>query len=380
MNLRNWQWKYVAVAATAIAVSALAGAGVVEAASSPSSLPACSQTDDGTNRTVVCPDPPTPTVTVSVPGPTTTVTVTASPGGPTTTPPTTPPPTSNPPTTPTTIPPPVTGFPSAATTGPSAGAMVNVPAQAKSGAGWTWNSGGWIEVRTAGAVLDHLNISGHIENYASNVVISNDVITENSGGSNWGVGLRGGSNVTIKNNMIGATSATTTRLMAGIKDFGGSAGLKVIANNIYHTGTGIQVEQGLLQDNFVHDMGFLSGDHINGQTSNGGTTALLDIEHNTIENQFDQTDAVSLFEDSGQQTNRIINNNFLAGGGYVVYGGQNAGGVTATNIRITNNQISTMFFPNGGHWGPFAAIGTSTGDVLSGNTWADGPNAGKTVG
>jgi hypothetical protein len=222
-----------------------------------------------------------------------------------------------------------------------------------------------------GAVVSGLSITGHIEVYASNVVINNDNILETGGA--WGVGLRSGRNVKIENSNIYSPDATGSgRLLVGIKDFGGAAGVQILNNNIYHTSTGVQVDQGLIQGNYIHDLGYEAGDHLNGITSNGGESALLEVNHNTILNSFDQTDAVSLFEDFGQQTNRIISNNLLAGGDYVIYGGQNAGGVTATNIRITDNRISRIYHPNGGYYGPLADFDASKpGNVWSGNIWDD---------
>ena len=117
------------------------------------------------------------------------------------------------------------------------------------------------------------------------------------------------------------------------------------------TSTGVQMESGLIQDNYIHDMGYDPGDHINGMTTNSGT-ALLTIRHNTILNTIDQTDAIRLFEDFGAQSNRIIDNNLVAGGGYTIYGGANPGGAATSNIKITNNRFSRVYYPNGGYYGP----------------------------
>jgi hypothetical protein len=261
------------------------------------------------------------------------------------------------------------GYPDASNSGvPQGTTLTAVPKELKSGPGWKWDSRGWISVNGNGAVVSGLAISGHIEVYASNVVISNDDI--NQPGAAWGVGLRSGSNVTIENSNIYSPSATGSgRLLVGIKDFGGATGVQILNNNIYHTSTGVQVDQGLIQGNYIHDLGYQAGDHLNGITSNSSEGQLI-INHNTVFNSYSQTDAVSLFEDFGQQTNRVISNNLLAGGGYVIYGGQNAGGAAATNIKITDNRIATVYFPNGGSYGPLAAFGpTNPGNVWTGNFW-----------
>ena len=124
---------------------------------------------------------------------------------------------------------------------------------------------------------------------------------------------------------------------------------------------------GVIADNYIHDMGFREGDHVNGTTSNGGTQ-LLTIRHNTVLNQYSQTDAISLFQDFGVEANRLIDNNLMAGGGYTIYGGANPGGAKTSNIRIMNNRISKKFYPKGGYFGHSTAFDTAApGNVWSGN-------------
>ena len=136
--------------------------------------------------------------------------------------------------------------------------------------------------------------------------------------------------------------------------------------------TGVQLESGLVQGNYIHNPGFISGDHINGITSNGGATGLLSIQHNTIFTNRGQTDAVSLFQDFGVQTNRVINDNLLAGGSYTIYGGGGSKGASS-NIAITNNRISKIYFPQGGQYGPVTSFNSrGSGNVWSGNVWDNG--------
>ena len=109
-------------------------------------------------------------------------------------------------------------------------------------------------------------------------------------------------------------------------------------------------------------------------TSNGGTSQLT-VNHNTVFNSLGQTDAVSLFEDFGVQANRTITNNLLAGGGYAIYGGQNNGGPATSNIVITGNRISTLYFKQGGAFGPVANFNSSgVGNIWQNNIW-DGTGA-----
>lgn len=203
---------------------------------------------------------------------------------------------------------------------------------------------------------------------ANNVTISN--VKSLMGGESWAIALRHAQGARISNVEIAAPDLSANRLMVGIKDiYGDSGSLTVRTSDISGTSTAIQVDQGLIEDNYIHDLGYKAGDHVNGFTSNGGSTQLT-IRHNTVFNQHPQTDAISLFQDFGPQSNRLITNNLLAGGGYSLYAGANAGKEsTATNIAVTNNRFSTKFYARGGSYGPFTAYVSGQGNAWSGNVW-----------
>ncbi len=263
----------------------------------------------------------------------------------------------------------VCGYPDSSNTGPTSG-LTRVSDGGK-GAGWHVDSSGDLVVTSNGAVLKGLDIPFSVDVQASGVTIQGCRIR--TGGDGFGIALRHTRNVTISHNEIFSPDAGADRLMVGIKDiYSDSAGTRVLGNDIWHTSTGVQIYQGLIQDNYIHSMGYKSGDHLNGITSNGGISALLTIRHNTVFNDHDQTDAISLFEDFGVESNRVIDNNLVAGGGYTIYGGQNAGGPTSHDVTITNNRFSRLYFSNGGGYGPVAAFEPSgPGNVWSGNIWDD---------
>jgi hypothetical protein len=242
----------------------------------------------------------------------------------------------------------------------------------RSGPGWAYDPRGWVAITGNGALFQGYAVAADVSLSveASNVTVRN--VRLDVSGESFGIALRHTANVTIEDTDITSPSAGAGRLLVGIKDiYGDSTGLQVLRTDISHTGTGIQVESGLLQDNYIHDMGYKPGDHINGTTSNGGT-ALLTIRHNTVFNQIDQTDAISLFQDFGPQANRVIDNNLLAGGGYTLYAGANAGRESgATNIHVTNNRFAKTFYPNGGSYGPLAAYVSGQGNTFTGNVWDD---------
>jgi hypothetical protein len=268
------------------------------------------------------------------------------------------------------------GYPDATNTGVPAGTTLKtVPGQVSSGPGWHYDSRGWVAVDGAGAVLSGLSIPYNVSVTASNVTIKNvQVVTSGLPG----ISIRHANNVTIQDSTISGVNATTGRMLAGVKEvFGDSIGLAVLRDNISQTETGVQLESGLVQDTYIHNTGFIPGDHVNGVTSNGGVSALLTIQHNTILIDRSQTDAIGLFADFGAQANRTIANNLLAGGGYSIYGGQNPGTPSPTGIRVTANRIATIYYTKGGAYGPVTAFNPAgAGNTWSGNTW-DG--TGQTV-
>jgi hypothetical protein len=264
-------------------------------------------------------------------------------------------------------------YPDATNTGvPAAMPLLSVPSQISSGRGWKYDPRGWVEVYGNGAVLSGLYIPWNLDISASNVTIK-DVEVVNTGES-FGISLRHTQNVVIENSTVYSPYASgPNRLHAGIKDvYGDSTGTAVEYNNVWHTATAIQLSEGKVENNYVHDLAYTTGDHINGIVSDAGDPSGLQIVHNTVFVPIGQTDAIALFEDFGAQLNCLISNNLLAGGGYSVYGGANAGRWTPSNIVITNNRFARTYYPAGGYYGPVANLAAGVaGNIWSGNIWDD---------
>lgn len=267
------------------------------------------------------------------------------------------------------------GFPDVTNSGVPANMrkkLRNVPGQVSSGPGWQFNPGGWVEVDGNGAVLKGLNIPYNVNVTASHVTIEDDVIVNT--GDDFGVSIRHSHGVTVKDCDISSPYTDSRRLMVGVKDvYGDATGIKVIGDNIWHTATGVQIGAGVIANNYIHSMGFKSGDHVNGITVNGSTTPLT-IRHNTVFVNLDQTDAISLFEDFGVEANKLIKDNLVAGGDYSIYGGAKSGGPQSYNIRIIGNRFSRKYYSNGGQFGPAAYFDSGRGNIWSGNIW-DGTRA-----
>jgi hypothetical protein len=268
------------------------------------------------------------------------------------------------------------GYPDATNTGvPKGLALRSVPSHVPRSRGWSSDAHGNVTVFGKGAVFAGYSVHGHIDVTGDNAVIENNAISNfGNDATGDGINLTGNpSNVTIRNNDISSPHGTSgfKGLYAGIKDITGTArGTKVLYNDIADASTGVQVYIGLIEGNYIHDVSGASPEsHLNGTTSNGSVIPLA-IVHNTVFNPNGQTDAISLFEDFGVEANVVINDNLVAGGGYTIYGGQNAGGAQAHNIKITDNRFSTIYFPRSGYFGYVTAFDPAApGNVWSGNIW-----------
>jgi len=262
------------------------------------------------------------------------------------------------------------GYPDGTNTGVPAGTTLkSVPAQVSSGTGWSYSTAdGEVIVTGNGTVLSGLYIPHELLINASDVTVK-DVQVAVSG--DFGIALTHTKSVTIENSTISGLNSTTGRVGAAIDDvYGDSTGMVISANNISSFKTAIQISSGLVDANYIHDPGYLSGDHTNGFYTNGGTQPLT-IENNTIFDGLNQTDAINL--DAGSTgvpvANKTVEGNFLAGGSYTLYGGT-APNNTTSNIVIKNNRFGQQYHPTGGQYGPIAYFNpTSPGNSWSGNFW-----------
>lgn len=266
------------------------------------------------------------------------------------------------------------GYPDATNTGPTI-SLTDMPVSS-SGSGWTSAADGYVIIDVADTVLEGYHITGGINVRKSGVIVRNCWIESLARNDEFmcGIGYSGDTinNVIFEDCLFTAADATTNRTKQAIKNiYGTEFGTIIRRCEFYHYDTPVQMDNGTMRDCYLHDFGFLAGDHCNGITSNG-TNGQLDIIHNTIFNDINQTDCVGLFQDFGPQTDRLIEDNLLAGGGYSIYGGQNPGapfGDTA-NIKVRNNRFSKKFYATSGSFGTHTAyLPSGTGNEWSGNIW-----------
>jgi hypothetical protein len=269
------------------------------------------------------------------------------------------------------------GFPDATSTGvPSGTALRSVPGQVSSGPGWHFDpEGGYVMVTAPGTVLSGLSIPCTLEIDASDVTVQDvQVVT----GGDFGISLRHTMGVTIEDSTISGQNLTSGRVNSAIDDvYGDSTGIVIKNNDISQFRTGVQVSTGLIVGNYIHDPGYIHGDHTNGIYAAGSTDPLT-IYGNTVFNNLGQTDDINLAASTSRQdvANKMVVDNLLAGGGYSIYGGGRAG--RTSNIVIKDNAFGRLYYPEGGQYGPAAYFNPrQAGNVWSGNAWSGTILSGK---
>ncbi|MEU8266256.1 DUF4082 domain-containing protein [Sphaerisporangium sp. NPDC049002] len=310
---------------------------------------------DGVTSTPTASGPGTPTATptrtrTSSPSPSPKPSLTANPTNQPTKDPT---PTAKP--TQTTTPPPTGGFPGASDTGVPSGTNLK---QSKS-----------ITVTKDGTVIDGMEVSGEINVEADNVTIKNTRLAASPG--DWGIIQRQGhSGLTVVDSEIFGNGKDRTQF--AILNQGGD--LTVRRVDIHTISNGILTEQGLVEDSYLHDPKYFSGDHTDMIMCTSGPPSgkTLVIRGNTVINTLEQTGAIALFQDFGVVRNVTVEGNFLAGGGYSLYGGAGSKG-TSSNIKVINNVFSRDVWAKGGYNGPVAYWDKGApGNEWKGNVWEDG--------
>jgi hypothetical protein len=204
------------------------------------------------------------------------------------------------------------------------------------------------------------------------------------------------------NDLGGAGSSSECDIAVQI---GQSGNLRLLRNYISWVGTGIIVVVTNtfcdIIENMIEGVTLFNGTlHLNGIKLQGGDTNWLVRRNSVVFDQWDslgnqitQTDCIGMIPTFGAfpgtgvnsdgSSGYVIDSNFVGGAGYCMYLGSNNLNSAVSNLAVINNQFTTAAYPAGGFNGevtypPPSGWGTS-GNVKSGNTWADGPNAGQLV-
>ncbi|MFI9100682.1 hypothetical protein ACIGXA_09150 [Streptomyces fildesensis] len=268
------------------------------------------------------------------------------------------------------------GFPGATTTGPRIALKPH-------------NTGA-LSITKDGTVIRGWDITGSLDIYANNVTIIDSRITSTNW---WGINLR------PKFSGLRVLHSTITGIPGkgpdnggedyGVANMGGSS-IEVGWCDISVFSNSLSMGQGNLHDNYVHDLvPFINSSgqwaHTDAVISDGAGSAPLIIRHNTLLNpvgvEKGGTASIGLYDDTGAVLTTVVDNNWLAGGAYALYGG----GAGAKGIQVINNVFSSEYHPGSGHYGAVAHWNTGgSGNVWSGNRMSNGtpvvPAAGTTGG
>ena len=228
-------------------------------------------------------------------------------------------------------------------------------------------------ITTAGTVIDSKLITGCLNIKANNVVIKNSRVQ--SKGCFFNI---------LSDNRNTGLQLTDVEIDGQGNTSGDSAinggGFACLRCNLHGTIDGAKAQSNVVfQDSYIHDLVNIAGSHNDGIQSLGTTG--LTISHNTIIVKGAATSAVILSTGSASDMRNVaIKRNLLAGGAYTVYGGYLKGTDSlskVSNISITDNRFSTVIYPRSGAYGPLTSVDAPV--IRTGNTWADGTNAGKAI-
>ena len=211
---------------------------------------------------------------------------------------------------------------------------------------------GDIHVTQAGTVLSGLDIRGTVYIEAANVTIQNCKITSSS---YWSIYIRQGiTGATVKDSEIDGQGRTGKGIL-GQGTF--------LRNDIKGVVDGIDImgDNSLIEGNYIHDLFGTDSPHYDGINIDASNVT---VRHNTVINDHTQTSALMVSSDWGTDTNVLVEDNLLVGGGYTIYAVTgDAGPGSLVNVRFVNNHFG------GGYYG---LTRLNTSDVIMTGNLSDG--------
>jgi hypothetical protein len=215
----------------------------------------------------------------------------------------------------------------------------------------TLTRSGDVTVSQNGAVIDALDVTGSISVNADNVTIKRTRVTS---GDFWPIRVLGGHRGLLVQDVdiIGQPGCE-----AGIafQDF--------TAQRVDVSGCvdGMKVgSRTTVLASYIHDLQLGGGSHNDGIQGTGGTGTT--IRGNSIVGSPNQVSCILLGEEDGPMDNALIENNWLDGGGFMIYIGY---GTTVPNATIRFNRFGRNY-----GWGLLNA-NPRAGVVWVGNVWDD---------
>ena len=231
---------------------------------------------------------------------------------------------------------------------------------------------GNIEIRRNGEVVSGWNLDGSLDIYANDVTV---IDTRIDSANWWAVNLRPDyTGLRVLHSLL--TGQAGAGPDNGGEDYAvsnmGSGTVEVGWDDVSVFADALSLGHGSIHDDYVHDLrSFINRSggyaHLDAILSDGNDRLGLRIQHNTLLNPVPAnrgaTSVIGLLPNTGPISDTVVTDNWIAGGGYSLYGG----GAAATGVVVTGNVFSTQYWSRCGYYGP-AAYWNSTG---AGNQWSD---------
>jgi hypothetical protein len=261
-------------------------------------------------------------------------------------------------------------WPSAATTG-AKGALTTV--------------NGDVKLAKAGQVYQNMHVKGTITVTACNVTIRNvqvdsgEPFTGDSTPDLFAIWLQQSATcgTTIDHVTTLTESAPNVYVTTSIRDARGGP-VTITNSKLLGAQLGILgMSHGTIRGNYIELGKRLRGDHNDAIQGDGSSD--LTIDHNTLLNPNDQTSALALYTEYGNNTNVTVSDNLMAGGGYTCYCGDGAtdndgNAARAVNVSVINNVFWRKYYSDAGYFGSGRAYNPAGGGRWAGNVYmnADG--------
>jgi hypothetical protein len=158
----------------------------------------------------------------------------------------------------------------------------------------------------------------------------------------------------------------------------GDSDYTCIRCDVHGTGRGGSMGDNVhIEDSWFHDFVYVAPAHQTAVSTHGGSNNKV-VHNNLSCTSGGCSAALSLYGDFGQVDDVLIEANlFNTTGSYCTYAGsiRSKPYPNGTNIRYLNNRFGKVYHPQCGIYGPVASWAYNSGNVWSGNGWADGSGA-----
>jgi hypothetical protein len=240
-------------------------------------------------------------------------------------------------------------------------------------------------ITTANTIVENKSFANCQLSIAATGVVVRNVKVTSSAVAGAAITVRPGASASFSNVDVAGVSASQPVQYAILVSSHAASGLARVTidrAHIHDCIDCISADNTDITNSYLHAMRHPAGAHVDPIQCGGGDGCGLLIRHNTVFNEYSSTSAVAFFADFGAPKNSTLDNNLLAGGGYVVTGGNGASGGRysgqSSGIVITNNRFTKILYPYNapadctnpnlhGCYGDITEWRASSSNVASGN-------------